>query len=396
VRLGLGIAYGHQPNRPRGVEGDRDNDGYADDDETADAARRARADGRDNDGDGQVDEEDEVEGANEGEDGRDNDGDGEIDEQDEQRGGRGRVDECPDEPEDFDGFEDGDGCPDPDNDNDGILDVDDRCPNVPEDFDGDQDKDGCPEGKPDRDRDGDGIPDSRDKCPDDPEDRDGFEDTDGCPDPGNDKDGIPDKEDQCPDDPEDKDGFEDEDGCPDPDNDRDQIPDVRDKCPNDPETYNGYQDEDGCPDKGKVIIEGSDIVILEKINFETASAAILPESMPIVEAVAATLKGHPEFQVVEVAGHADERASDAYNLQLTNSRTASVVNALVQRGVTRNRLVSRGYGEYCPLDKASNPVAWEKNRRVEFKVVKTDEGTTGVKRGCDRARDNGVFPPEVR
>jgi hypothetical protein len=96
------------------------------------------------------------------------------------------VDQCPDEPEDFDGFKDEDGCPDPDNDNDGILDVDDRCPNIPEDRDGDQDEDGCPEGKKDGDRDGDGIPDSRDKCPDVPEDRDGFEDQDGCPEEDND------------------------------------------------------------------------------------------------------------------------------------------------------------------------------------------------------------------
>ncbi|HMR76234.1 MAG TPA: OmpA family protein, partial [Polyangiaceae bacterium] len=40
------------------------------------------------------------------------------------------VDQCPDEPEDFDGFQDQNGCPKPDNDNDGILDVDDRCPNT--------------------------------------------------------------------------------------------------------------------------------------------------------------------------------------------------------------------------------------------------------------------------
>ena len=66
------------------------------------------------------------------------------------------VDKCPDEPEDYDGFQDADGCPDPDNDNDGILDVDDRCPNEPEDRDGDQDADGCPEAC-DGDRDGDGI-----------------------------------------------------------------------------------------------------------------------------------------------------------------------------------------------------------------------------------------------
>jgi OOP family OmpA-OmpF porin len=100
------------------------------------------------------------------------------------------LDDCPDDPEDFDGFQDTKedsppgkyGCPDPDNDNDGILDVDDRCPNNPEDRDGDHDDDGCPEGS-DGDRDGDGILDSRDKCPDDPEDRDGFQDKDGCPDP---------------------------------------------------------------------------------------------------------------------------------------------------------------------------------------------------------------------
>ena len=109
-------------------------------------------------------------------------------------------DQCPDDPEDFDGFQDQDGCPDPDNDNDGILDVDDKCPMVPEDHDGDEDEDGCPEGA-DGDRDGDGILDSVDKCPDVPEDRDGFEDQDGCPDPDNDQDGIPDKSDKCPNDP---------------------------------------------------------------------------------------------------------------------------------------------------------------------------------------------------
>ena len=163
-----------------------------------------------------------------------------------------------------------------------------------------------------------------------------------------------------------------------------------------PETYNGHEDEDGCPDKGRVIIEGSDIVILDKIQFATASVQILPESMPIVEAVAATLKGHPEFLAVEVAGHADERASDGYNLNLTKGRARSVVAALTQRGIAANRLVSQGYGEYCPVDKASNPAAWDKNRRVEFKVVKTDEGSTGVARGCDEARAKGVLPPTVR
>src|SRR5690606_33663200 len=204
-----------------------------------------------------------------------------------------------------------------------------------------------------------------------------------------------DKDDQCPLDPEDFDGFEDEDGCPEPDNDRDQIPDSRDQCPNEPETYNGTDDEDGCPDKGRVIIEGDDLVILDKIQFATGSAEILPESKPILDAVAATLKGHPEFRVVEVAGHADERSSDQYNLRLTRARAASVVQALKARGIAPGRLVSQGYGEYCPLDEAHTPAAWDKNRRVEFKVVKTEDGGTGVSRGCERARARGVIPPRV-
>jgi outer membrane protein OmpA-like peptidoglycan-associated protein len=305
------------------------------------------------------------------------------------------VDKCPDEPEDFDGFQDEDGCPDPDNDNDGILDVDDRCPNEPEDRDGDQDWDGCPEVS-DGDRDGDGILDSKDKCPDQPEDRDGFQDEDGCPDPDNDNDGIPDKRDACPNDPEDKDGFEDEDGCPDPDNDKDGIPDVADKCPNDPETYNGFEDEDGCPDKGSVIIQDNNIVILEKIKFKTNSAEILPESNKILDAVATTINHHPEFELMEIAGHADERSSDQYNLRLTQDRVNSVLAALVQRGVPHDRVRSKGYGEYCPEDTGHNETAWEKNRRVEFKIVKTKDGPTGVELGCPNATAHGVPPDPIK
>lgn len=67
--------------------------------------------------------------------GPDRDGDGTGDD----------YDQCPDEPEDLDGFADDDGCPDPDNDVDGIMDVDDLCPNEPENRNGVDDADGCPD-----------------------------------------------------------------------------------------------------------------------------------------------------------------------------------------------------------------------------------------------------------
>jgi outer membrane protein OmpA-like peptidoglycan-associated protein len=65
----------------------------------------------------------------------DTDGDGIMD----------KYDECPRQPEDYDGYMDGDGCPDPDNDNDGILDVNDKCPNNAETFNNYMDDDGCPD-----------------------------------------------------------------------------------------------------------------------------------------------------------------------------------------------------------------------------------------------------------
>ncbi|MBW2261720.1 MAG: OmpA family protein [Deltaproteobacteria bacterium] len=303
------------------------------------------------------------------------------------------VDQCPDDPEDRDNFEDVDGCPDPDNDRDGILDVDDDCPNVPEDRDGDQDEDGCPEGA-EGDRDGDGILDDVDSCPDDPEDLDGFEDKEGCPDPDNDQDTILDVDDLCPNDPEDPDGFEDINGCPDPDNDADRILDVDDACPNDPETYNGFEDEDGCPDKGKVEIKGSEIVIMDKVYFETDSAEIKPESFEILDAVAATVIGNPQIVHVQIQGHADERASNDYNIQLTHERAASVVKYLVDKGVEEERLTSAGYGEECPVDKAHNAKAWDKNRRVEFKILETTDGCTGVDIACQKAIALGLVPPE--
>jgi outer membrane protein OmpA-like peptidoglycan-associated protein len=99
---------------------------------------------------------------------KDSDGDGIMD----------SKDKCPNDPEDFDGFEDTDGCPENDNDKDGILDVNDDCPNKPEDMDGFEDRDGCP----DLDNDQDGILDTKDDCPNEAETMNGFKDTDGCPD----------------------------------------------------------------------------------------------------------------------------------------------------------------------------------------------------------------------
>jgi outer membrane protein OmpA-like peptidoglycan-associated protein len=270
-----------------------------------------------------------------------------------------KVDKCPNDPEDFDGFEDTDGCPDPDNDKDGIKDTVDKCPDLAEDFDGYQDSDGCP----DLDNDGDGIPDLVDKCPNEPEDFDGVQDADGCPDvvQDSDNDGIPDDADKCPLKAEDVDGFQDDDGCPDLDNDLDGILDKDDKCPNEPETFNGYQDEDGCPDERPI----EEKFILRGVNFESGSAALTPDSYAILDQVVRSLKAYPEVRV-EIAGFTDDVGKDDYNLKLSQQRAEAVARYVTNAGISPDRIVAKGYGEADPVASNTSPAGRAENRRIEF------------------------------
>ncbi|MCA9521128.1 MAG: OmpA family protein, partial [Myxococcales bacterium] len=223
----------------------------------------------------------------------------------------------------------------------------------------------------------------------------------GCPDPDNDKDGICDPwvaekglqkkyahickgSDKCPNDPEDKDGFEDEDGCPDPDNDKDGICDPwvadkglqskyakicsgRDNCPD----VKGPKENNGCP---LVKLTASKIEILQKVFFKTASAKILEKSYPLLAKVAEVLKQNQDIKLVLVEGHTDSRGKRRYNLRLSKARAKSVMLHLIKKhGISKKRLKSKGYGPDKPLVKGDNEAAWEKNRRVEFTILKRDK-----------------------
>jgi outer membrane protein OmpA-like peptidoglycan-associated protein len=121
---------------------------------------------------------------------------------------------------------------------------------------------------------------------------------------------------------------------------------------------------------------------MDKIYFETDSAVIKPVSFDILNQVAATLNSNPQLLLVEVQGHADERNTDEYNHRLTQDRANAVLEYLVRQGVAPNRLLATGYGERCPVDTGHNDRAWDKNRRVEFKIIWTDAGATNVDRSC--------------
>ncbi|MDP2314370.1 MAG: OmpA family protein [Pseudomonadota bacterium] len=251
----------------------------------------------------------------------------------------------------------------PDKDKDGIKNKYDDCPEDPEDFDEFEDDDGCPE----EDNDKDGVRDARDDCPNDPEDRDDFEDGDGCPEPDNDGDGIRDKKDRCPDVAEDEDGFEDGDGCPERDNDEDGIPDKRDKCPEDPETRNNFEDKDGCPDEIPVEVTRFTGVI-RGITFETNKAVIRTTSQGTLLDALDVLEEFPDVRL-EVQGHTDDVGNDQLNLELSQARADAVIQWFFDYGVAPDRLRAVGYGETVPLSDNGTDAGRAENRRVEFRLL---------------------------
>lgn len=186
-----------------------------------------------------------------------------------------------------------------------------------------------------------------------------------------DHDGIADIDDVCPDSPEDRDSLDDEDGCPDLDNDRDRIPDSDDKCPNEPESYNGFDDEDGCPDRGRVVVTDSSIEVLDMIFFSKGSATVERRSYPILDAVAAALKGNPSIRKVEVGGHASDDEGDAWSL--ASRRAAAVRQYLIDHGVESRRLAIVPYGASRPIDAKATDEARSKNRRADFLITQREE-----------------------
>jgi OmpA-OmpF porin, OOP family len=177
-----------------------------------------------------------------------------------------------------------------------------------------------------------------------------------------DGDGVEDSQDQCPGQPEDRDGFQDDDGCADPDNDGDGIVDAADQCPDQPETKNGHDDDDGCPDQAATDLVGFTFP-RNSDKFDPAAAALLERTYQVLE--------RNTKLNVEIAGHTSEGESKP--LELSIGRAEAVKEYLVRRGISEDRLRTVGYGNDRPVATNTTREGRDKNRRIEFRVVRADE-----------------------
>ncbi|MFT3912831.1 MAG: OmpA family protein [Anaeromyxobacteraceae bacterium] len=102
-----------------------------------------------------------------------------------------------------------------------------------------------------------------------------------------------------------------------------------------------------APPPPQVVVTKERLVILEQVHFATARDAILPESFPLLEAVARALRDHPELERVRVEGHTDTQGKADANRALSDRRARRVRAFLVQaasptRGSTRGATAPTG------------------------------------------------------
>lgn len=173
------------------------------------------------------------------------------------------------------------------------------------------------------------------------------------------------------------------------DQDGDGIADAADRCP----SVAAPEFIDGCPrveppppppsrhSDDDALTTGV-LSIPSGVLFASDSAELSDAAAPLLDEIALLLNARTDVRLLEVGGHTDERATDAHNAGLSTRRAAAVRDWLVLRGISRDRLVTKGYGARCPADPAHTEAAWARNRRVELRVLRTANGKTTPEPAC--------------
>jgi outer membrane protein OmpA-like peptidoglycan-associated protein len=101
------------------------------------------------------------------------------------------------------------------------------------------------------------------------------------------------------------------------------------------------------------------------IHFALDQSNISPESAAVLDQIVAVLKSYP-FLTVEIEGHTDPRASDAYNQALGGRRALAARNYLLRQGIAPERMTIRSFGETQRRTAGTERLAYARDRRVEF------------------------------
>jgi OmpA-OmpF porin, OOP family len=118
-----------------------------------------------------------------------------------------------------------------------------------------------------------------------------------------------------------------------------------------------------------VPFEVGQTIRLNNIFFKFKEAAIQPESLPELNRVIRLLRDNPTLEI-EIAGHTDSVGTERDNIRLSEDRAAAVRDYLVTQRIKLQRMSIRGYGKSEPISTNDSEEGRQRNRRVEFKILK--------------------------
>jgi OOP family OmpA-OmpF porin len=130
----------------------------------------------------------------------------------------------------------------------------------------------------------------------------------------------------------------------------------------------GYKEITGKELKLAPIKEGT-IVSLNNIFFDTGKSELRPESAPELDRLVITLNEFPKM-TIEMRGHTDNTGSNEINNKLSQDRADAVREYFISKGIEPDRIASKGFGEAKPVATNDTDEGRQKNRRVEFVIVK--------------------------
>jgi len=143
-----------------------------------------------------------------------------------------------------------------------------------------------------------------------------------------------------------------------------------------------------------------DIFRLKNVYFGLDSFNINPVSAKELDKLVDILSDNPDIAKIELSSHTDSIASRDYNITLSQRRAESTVSYLVKKGIDKNRLVAKGYGEEKPVarntnpDGTDNPEGRARNRRTEFRILQV--GPAQEKKTDDDFDEDKYFKNDLK
>lgn len=118
---------------------------------------------------------------------------------------------------------------------------------------------------------------------------------------------------------------------------------------------------------------GEEISYLLNIYYNVGRTSVKKESVPELFKLLDLLRDNPHL-IVEIGSHTDARGGAGFNQKLSQRRAINIVNFLVGEGISKTRLIPRGYGEEKPVNdcvdgKECEEEEYQLNRRTEFRVI---------------------------